>query len=262
MYNLQNILNAANYESLCDYSFVPPYGKFGSAEMFYKSGNIFCKTDFIEQLFDVLQRHCKVEHNLITHHSDHPIDEFRWSLKPKCIKKWYAINPTYKHPDLIAIPLGLKTHKDPYFEPQYMTEWLVNNIDRLRHIKKEKNIYCNWNVTNLERTHIIDQLKTSNIQFTLDIKQPFNTYIENLAGHRFVLSPPGNGIDCHRTWEALYCGCIPIVIKNFIYDSWDLPILQVSSFNEITQTLLDEFLTKEFNLEKLRINYWASYVRK
>jgi hypothetical protein len=263
MYNLQNILNAANYESLCDYSFIPPYGKFGSTEMFNRPGNIFCKTDYIEQLFDILQKYCNVEHNLITHHSDYPIDEYRWNLKPKSIKKWYAINPTHKHPDLIAIPLGLKTHRDPYFEPQYMTEWLVNNIVRLRHIKKEKNIYCNWNVTNLERTHIIDQLKTSNIQFTLDIKQPFNTYIENMAQHRFVLSPPGNGIDCHRTWEALYCGCIPIVIKNDIYNDWqDLPILQVNSYNDIPQEILDTFIKLPYNFEKLRINYWTSYVRK
>ena len=29
--------------------------------------------------------------------------------------------------------------------------------------------------------------------------------------YAFVISPHGGGYDCHRTWEALVLGCIPIV---------------------------------------------------
>ena len=29
--------------------------------------------------------------------------------------------------------------------------------------------------------------------------------------YRFGVSPRGNGLDCHRTWEMLYFGMIPIV---------------------------------------------------
>ena len=29
--------------------------------------------------------------------------------------------------------------------------------------------------------------------------------------YTFILSPAGIGLDCHRTWEALCLGCIPIV---------------------------------------------------
>lgn len=32
--------------------------------------------------------------------------------------------------------------------------------------------------------------------------------------HRFVLSPAGQGLDCHRTWEALWLGAIPIVRRS------------------------------------------------
>ena len=34
---------------------------------------------------------------------------------------------------------------------------------------------------------------------------------ETTAQYAFVASPPGNGFDCHRTWEALVLGCIVIV---------------------------------------------------
>ncbi len=57
-------------------------------------------------------------------------------------------------------------------------------------------------------------------------KTPFATCISKWGGvyipripkvyarncqYSFWLSPRGNGIDCHRTWEALYLDVIPIV---------------------------------------------------
>ena len=37
-------------------------------------------------------------------------------------------------------------------------------------------------------------------------------YLRTLGQHRFVLSPRGNGLDAHRTWEALMVGTIPICL--------------------------------------------------
>jgi len=36
-------------------------------------------------------------------------------------------------------------------------------------------------------------------------------YLHKMGEHRFILSPRGNGLDAHRTWEALLLGVIPIV---------------------------------------------------
>jgi hypothetical protein len=80
---------------------------------------------------------------------------------------------------------------------------------------------------------------------------------------KFVISPPGNGIDCHRTWEALYMGCIPIVIKNDIYDNWsDLPILQVESYSQLTNETLENFLKKDFNSEMIEMEYWTKKIKQ
>ena len=40
---------------------------------------------------------------------------------------------------------------------------------------------------------------------------PYPAYLAEMAGHHFCLSPPGNGLDCHRTWECLYLGVVPVV---------------------------------------------------
>ena len=33
----------------------------------------------------------------------------------------------------------------------------------------------------------------------------------------FIYSPEGTGIDCHRTWEALYLNTIPIMKRNHLF---------------------------------------------
>ena len=86
---------------------------------------------------------------------------------------------------------------------------------------------------------------------------------EIMSTYAFVLSPSGNGIDCHRTWETLCLGCIPIVIGGFFNSIFkDLPVLIVKSWSDVRQELLNQtlidFKDKPFNYEKLNLQYWTS----
>lgn len=79
--------------------------------------------------------------------------------------------------------------------------------------------------------------------------------------YTFILSPFGNGLDCHRTWEALCCGAIPIIRNPFLGDLFaDLPVLNVRAWSDVTPELLqktvEEFSAKTFNYEKLTLKYW------
>ena len=38
--------------------------------------------------------------------------------------------------------------------------------------------------------------------------------LETYARAQFVLSPRGNGVDCHRTWDVLAVGAIPVVLRH------------------------------------------------
>ena len=89
---------------------------------------------------------------------------------------------------------------------------------------------------------------------------------KNMTNYAFVLSPFGNGMDCHRTWEALLCGCIPIVrtpVFRALFE--DLPVLIVEEWSEISLSLLkktiNEFKMKheknEFHYEKLTLAYYT-----
>lgn len=259
--NYQEIINAATYEDICDYSIIPPEGKVFIDEILDKNCVIFCKTDFVGLLFDRI-RYSDKKYVLVTHHSDYSINYNLYSFKPECIIKWFAINVEHDDPNLISIPLGIKTHKGIYLEGRYMTKWFVENLKILKDIPKQNIIYCNWTDTNSFRNSIIEKLEKNKLNFKLENNLSFDKYITNMSSCKYVISPPGNGIDCHRTWEALYMGCIPIVIKNRIYESWkDLPILQVEDYSELSIDLLNNFCEKNFDKEKLYLGYWKKLIR-
>lgn len=89
---------------------------------------------------------------------------------------------------------------------------------------------------------------------------------KNMTEYAFVLSPFGNGMDCHRTWEALLCGCIPIVRSSVFDEMFEgLPVLIVKNWSDISLPLLvttiSEFKDKldkhELSYEKLELSYYT-----
>jgi len=98
---------------------------------------------------------------------------------------------------------------------------------------------------------------------------PIEDYFGALKTHRFVISPPGNGLDTHATWEALLCGCIPIVPHSPLDPLFeDLPVWLVNSWKEVTDLSVkqkikyftDKGKTSTYNWEKLYRSYWEERI--
>ena len=95
-------------------------------------------------------------------------------------------------------------------------------------------------------------------------------YYDQLTDHKFCVSPPGTGKDCHRTWECLYLGVIPIIQSDKdldpIYER--LPVLIVKDWSVLTKKylqkkykLITERLKKGYyDLELLDVNYWKNII--
>ena len=88
------------------------------------------------------------------------------------------------------------------------------------------------------------------------------------AGHAFVISPRGNGMDCHRTWEALLLHSIPIVKRSSLDELHaGFPIAIVDDWREISlaamkrwrDQLKDRFTPAMF--QKLTRDYWSARIR-
>ena len=70
-------------------------------------------------------------------------------------------------------------------------------------------------------------------------------YRTELLSTSHVWSPPGKGIDSHRTWEAVLGGAIPIVIDSPLRSAYrGLHVLSLSDFQELTADLVLESAAK------------------
>ncbi|UJR26644.1 hypothetical protein I4U23_007961 [Adineta vaga] len=87
------------------------------------------------------------------------------------------------------------------------------------------------------------------------------------------LSPRGGGLDCHRTWEALYLDVIPIVWHSTLDTLYEnLPVIVINDMSELNEEYLRSKLheiarkkVKEPNVyayEKLRNAYWRELILK
>ena len=55
---------------------------------------------------------------------------------------------------------------------------------------------------------------------------------------KFVLSPPGNGPDCHRTWESIYLGAVPVVKEShWPFSDLNLPVASVARWDQLIQAV-------------------------
>ena len=92
---------------------------------------------------------------------------------------------------------------------------------------------------------------------------PSHEFYKSLSNYKFVISPEGNGIDCHRHYEALLAGCIPIVEYNVHMERKyrNLPILYTNDYSEITESYLmkkyHEFKTKKYDFSNLFISTYS-----
>ena len=92
-------------------------------------------------------------------------------------------------------------------------------------------------------------------------------YRKELARSYFVISPPGNGNDCHRTWEAVYFKTIPVVLKDYFgFEDLDLPILVVESFEQFLLLSENAKLEKYYELinksnDQVYMDWWINLIR-
>ena len=224
---------------------------------------VFCKTDFIFELFSILATvSAKINVSIITHQSAQPsVDKSFFLMKPKCVQKWFSININYNHPSLISIPLGIANDYSPKNINVSDFKLSIKELD----FQKEYLAYLNFSshTNNQKRKKIIDDYgnkswvqKNSNIA-TL-------SYMNEVANSKYVFSPPGWGIDTHRFWEALYLGSIPIVeysINNSMFNMY--PIVFYDENQPITESeLLDNYDSKlrSIDTEKLTVSWWFNNI--
>jgi hypothetical protein len=197
-------------------------------------------------------------------------------LRSPFLIKWFSQNSI--HPEIIQIPIGLDYHsysnsynplktEDESFLPidQEMKHFAI--IKQMKPFyERESKIYVNFSFNDRlhQRRDCLEQISKELMVIKLDIIKR-QEYIQNISKYSFVLSPFGNGMDCHRTWEALCFGAIPIVKAPDFKELFEgLPVLNVNDWKDVTRELLDktieDFKHMDFHYDKLSLRYWVDQI--
>lgn len=237
------------------------------------SVKIFCTLDLFNLISDfsrvvhLLSRINALNSNtvLILHNGDLAPDSERLFLASQYVKRIFAQNLLISSANIFPLPIGFENLR-------------YGNLDFFRHacqsfrniklgLYTEKKIYVSCRIdvsTNSEkRRDCLSKFLQSSYKYECGFVTP-SVYFNELLSSKFVLSPPGNGNDCHRTWEALICGAIPVLLKNSFNEDFAnlMPAVIVSDWNDFLllpseelDALYDSLILK-FNPELLTLFYW------
>jgi hypothetical protein len=183
----------------------------------------FCNPEFLEYFFRSLVPQDR--YVLFTHNSnvDRAIDvTFQKALDRPELVAWFATNVELDHPKLFSLPLGVGN-------PIKCDLSALREVQDLRPVKTrlfEASFGVGTNVP--ERTYCIEQTGIRPTE-----KLPWRQFFERLASSYFCVSPRGNGVDCYRTWQALYLRTIPIVTRSPLTDQHpELPFVVLEDWSE------------------------------
>jgi hypothetical protein len=203
------------------------------------------------------------------------------------VDKFYFKNLDVPNPNYLGMPLGCGFWVDSHVQVCLMREnckhksKIMNDINSSSIVKKNKifndytttNAGKSWRVGNFNtRLECLEFMKKNKNNFErvgieIDIvekritqEQSWKKYKES----RFVLSPPGNGYDCHRHFEAIVLGAIPIFIKTPFMTSTvyaGFPYIELNSIKELTPELLNNYKYVEFDKKMLEVQYWVDKIK-
>lgn len=189
---------------------------------------------------------------------------------------WYAQNLAAQHEKLHPLPIGLDYHT-MWERPG---TWGITAVSPIAQENSLLNIlaaspefsqrylsaYCNWHfaIHRGDRQECFDRCEKTSCFFEANAI-PRNSSWMRQAECMFVASPEGAGMDCHRTWEALLLGCIPVVKRNPLADLFSgLPVLILEDWQELTRERMHAFATetygKKFDFSPLFRSYWVEKI--
>jgi hypothetical protein len=84
------------------------------------------------------------------------------------------------------------------------------------------------------------------------------------GSYTYVLAHHGNGLDCHRSWEALVLGHVLVLQRSSLDKLYEgLPVILVDDWREVGD--IESLLALEINdyqMDKLTNRYWVDKMRR
>lgn len=216
--------------------------------VFAQEGNDAKWVEYLLSTNDLL-RMCETLKNntfvIFTSHEDTPIDEH---IKiPDNVLGIHAVNAEYFGGKIHPFPYGLQRELENDNRLSIMKENVENYVDTV----PNKLLYINCGIGRNKDREPLASFETNEwvtTRFDKDSKFfPYDRYqdfLDELKDHKFVVCPPGHGLDCHRNWETLYMRRVPVMrLHPYFHELMKgFPILWVSEWSDISRELLENSL--------------------
>tara|TARA_B100001093_G_C26854013_1_gene1026519 strand:+ start:2684 stop:3589 length:906 start_codon:yes stop_codon:yes gene_type:complete len=286
----RGILKSCDYFSLTPHSSIRQLYNYPALEKIknMKNPTIYVCSSAIRHFINVMLPLIDFSFILISGDCDETIpneilnnNDFINLINDKRIIHWFSQNMTLDHNKITRIPIGLDYHTlthTPLWGPisscQDQEKMLLMVKDKSvpfwnRNIKCYANFHFSMNTKlGYDRKDAYEKINKDLIYYESNKVSRLITWNKQ-KDFAFVICPHGGGLDCHRNWEALSLGCIPIVKTSKIDKLYEnLPVLIVKDWNIIDNNLLNDTISKykknfennEFNIEKIKLSYWNNLI--
>jgi hypothetical protein len=209
---------------------------------------VFCDVNSIESVIRAIERRPESPKIVVVHNGD-VLDTDSVTHLASLVKHVYCVNWMGRAGNISPIPIGLEN------------SWHRRNGQ----LELFDGCLPSDRPTVLSRPREVYLLAGFDVSTNPDLREPAAAFAQNiplstlltsvvspkkyqqlLARSFFTLSPPGNGVDCHRTWEAIYQGSVPVVLRSaWPFTDLPLPVLIVDDWTDTQELFSDASAIKE-----------------
>ena len=200
-----------------------------------ESALLFSSVDAVPALAAWVAGHDVTRHVLIIHNGD---AMHTWEIRflADCFHHVFAVNWLESHPSVTPIPIGLENARlDHNGRLDLFVDGLPASQATMRQRPRDIPVLCAFAVgTNpVIRQAALDTFGPAPGTLAPTGRLTPRQHADLLLKTMFVISPPGNGPDCHRTWEAICLGAVPVVLASHWPFSADaLPVLVADDWEQ------------------------------
>lgn len=226
-------LSGDTYRQLCDFEIKDNFANFFNS--LSSNRKVFLSVENFKSMINWIMSQSNLPRRkeiLVVHNGDRIPSFTEYNFVSDFFEKIYSVNWLGNNSRVKSLPIGLEnlSYVRNGVPLDFTSKDLSFNAWRNRPIKLLVSFTDSTNIDERVKARYFSQ----NLRDTVVVKHNLrpNQYQRLIRNSKFVLSPPGNGPDCHRTWESIYLGAIPIVIRKawqfneieenvIVLDSWD-----------------------------------------
>ena len=190
-------------------------------------------------LLDLCSNFSQMKFIIFTNLEDTPIDDFIVNKIPSNVVCISAVNAITHGDKVIPAPYGVQRRMNQ------SDDRIEKLIDSMEYVPSNPRglLYVSHNESsNAKRLGIKSLFYDKDWAEVNEQRVPYNVFLYNLSGSKFMICPVGNAIDCHRNWEVIYMRRVPVMTRDpYLEELYkDYPVLFVDDYSQVTKELLIE----------------------